>query len=83
MVQTQIELTEEQAKALEKIAHEQNIPLSDLIRKSIDQWLCSETPILPDSELKNRALAIAGRFKSGLGDLSKRHDDYFSGPESP
>ena len=77
MIQTQIELTEEQMAALEEMAKRRHISPSDLIREGVDNLLRCE--IAPgNAELKQRALAVAGRFRSGLGDLSKRHDDYLA-----
>ena len=78
MVQTQIQLTEEQMAALEELARKRHLSLSDLIRESVDNLLRSAAGslTLEQNEQKRRALAVAGRFKSGLGDLAKRHDDY-------
>lgn len=70
MVQTEIQL-------LEKLARQRNVSVSDLIHEGIDNLL--RCTIITDSdELKRRARAIAGCFKSGLGDLSRRHDDYLA-----
>jgi hypothetical protein len=75
MVQTQIQLTEEQMTALGELAKKRHLPLPNLIQEAIDHLLRSiVTPT--KAEQKERALAIAGRFKSGLGDLARRHDDY-------
>ena len=75
MVQTQIQLTEEQMTALGELAKKRRLSLPNLIQEAIDQLLRSVvTPT--KAEQKERALAIAGRFKSGLGDLARRHDDY-------
>jgi hypothetical protein len=77
MVQTQIQLTEEQMAALEELAKKRQLSLADLIRESVDNLLRSAAGS-PTLEQKRRALAVAGRFKSGLGDLAKRHDDYLA-----
>jgi predicted Zn-dependent peptidase len=77
MIQTQIQLTEEQMEALEELAKRRNVSTIDLIREGIDNLLRSSA-ISSKAELKQRALAVAGRFRSGLGDLSKRHDDYLA-----
>ena len=75
MVQTQIQLTEEQMAALGELAKQRHLSLADLIQEGIDHLLRSVgTP--SKAERKEHALAIAGRFKSGLGDLARRHDDY-------
>ena len=75
MVQTQIELTEEQMSALEKLAKKRRISLSNLVQEGINNVLRSEVT-RSDAEMKQRALDVAGRFRSGLGDLSRRHDEY-------
>ena len=75
MVQTQIQLTEEQMTALGDLAKKRHLSLPNLIQEAIDHLLRSVvTP--SKAEQKERALAIAGRFKSGLGDLARHHDDY-------
>ena len=77
MVQTQIELSEKQMEALEALANQRHTSVSDIVRESIDYLLQAE-PTFYSEDQKQKALAAAGRFKSGLGDLSKRHDDYLS-----
>ena len=75
MVRTQIELTEKQMTALEELAKKRRVSISNLVREGVHNLLQSEA-IYYNPERKQRALAIAGRFKSGRGDMSKRHDDY-------
>lgn len=77
MIQTQIQLTEEQTSALEELARRRNMSVSELIYEGIDILLKS-APIPKTDERKQRALAVAGRFRSGLGDLSRRHDKYLA-----
>lgn len=76
MFQTQIELTETQFTALEELAIERQVSLTDLIHEAIDRLL--QAAVVEDAERRRRALAAAGRFNSGLGDLSTRHDDYLA-----
>lgn len=75
MVQTEIQLTVEQMAALEELAKRKNISIADLICEGIDNLLQSAA-IPGNAERKQLALAVAGRFRSGLKDLSRRHDDY-------
>ncbi|MBI2876705.1 MAG: ribbon-helix-helix protein, CopG family [Candidatus Tectomicrobia bacterium] len=75
MVQTEIQLTEEQMAALEELAKRRNVSVADLVCEGIDNLLRSAA-IPGDVERKQRALAVDGRFRSGLRDLSRRHDDY-------
>ena len=81
MISTQVELTEKQVKALEALAQKRHLSLADLIRESIDSLLQAE-PVLYTEEQKRRALAAVGRYKSGLGDLARRHDDYLTEPSA-
>lgn len=77
MIRTQVQLTEEQARALKEIAHRENASIAELTRRAIDQWL-QTTGAVPMSERRRRALAVAGRFRSGETDISERHDDYLA-----
>jgi predicted transcriptional regulator len=75
MVRTQIQLTEEQAKKLKRIAKQRGISMSAMIRRSIDSVLALEyNP--DDAEVRERAIAAAGRLHSGTGDLASKHDQY-------
>ena len=75
MVRTQIQLTEEQAALLRETAERENCSVAALIRRAIDQCF---RPGAQASvrERRLRAMAVAGRHRSGLGDLSQEHDRY-------
>lgn len=75
MVRTQIQLTEEQAKALKKLASSRHLSIAELIRQGVDAVLRSNVTIDAE-EKRKRAIAIAGRFSSGKRDISKEHDKY-------
>ncbi len=77
MVRTQIQITEEQAAAVKRLARLRGISMAELIRKSIDQVLRTEGPI-DDEERRRRALSVIGCCHSGLGDLAEHHDDYLA-----
>lgn len=71
----QIELSDEQAKDLERIAARKGQSVPELILASVNTLLIRETP--PDrEELRRRALEISGRYRSGLKDLAAEHDRY-------
>ncbi|MBC7106717.1 MAG: ribbon-helix-helix domain-containing protein [Firmicutes bacterium] len=77
MVRTQIQLTEEQFAALKALAAAQGISMAELIRRGVN--LVLESPgQLSHAERIRRAIAVAGRFRSGLRDLSVRHDEYLA-----
>jgi hypothetical protein len=77
MVRTQIQLSEKQAKALKKLAARRNVSVAELIRQAVDEQLRAAGGVDRD-ERKRRALAAAGRFHSGLTDLSTEHDHYLA-----
>jgi hypothetical protein len=76
MIRTQIQLTEEQAKTLKEIASRQGKSVAELIRISVDEWIRSSA-FVDRKEQRRRAIAAVGKFSSGLGDLSEKHDQYF------
>ncbi|MDI6906369.1 MAG: ribbon-helix-helix protein, CopG family [Thermoanaerobacterales bacterium] len=75
MLRTQVQLTEQQFAALKAMAAAEGVSMAELIRRGVDLVLRSPGPV--DREVRvRRAVAAAGRFRSGLGDLAARHDDY-------
>jgi predicted DNA-binding ribbon-helix-helix protein len=77
MIRTQIQLTERQMEQLKTAAARRGISMAELIRQSIDQMV-EKTGELSSRELRDRAAAAAGRFRSGRSDVSLRHDDYLT-----
>jgi len=77
MLRTQIQLTEEQSQELKALAAERRISVAELIRQAAEDLL-RETSTLSRAEMKRRAMAAAGRFRSGEKDLSTGHDDHLA-----
>jgi hypothetical protein len=77
MVRTQIQLTEDQAKALKKIARSRHLSVAEVIRKAIDAIIKSSS-VIDIEERHKRAMEIVGRFGSGKRDISKKHDLYLT-----
>jgi len=75
MVTRHIELTDEQNRLLEEIAVHEGKSVSELVRAGVDELLRNERAHLRD-DLKQRAAALSGRYRSGLPDLSTEHDRY-------
>jgi len=77
MVRTQIQLTEEQVKALRKISTNSHLSIAELIRRAVDAMIKSRVTVDPDERLK-RALEVVGKFSSGKRDISRKHDAYLA-----
>jgi hypothetical protein len=77
MVRTQIQLTEDQAKALKEIAQSRHLSVAELIRKAVDTVIKSNT-VVNAEERHQRAMEIVGKFSSGKHDVSKKHDLYLT-----
>lgn len=77
MFRTQIQLTDEQSQDLKKLAAERRTSVAELIRQAAEDLL-RQTSLLGRSERKERAAAVAGRFRSGKQDISAEHDDYLA-----
>lgn len=74
MVRTQIQISSEQAAGLKRLAAERKTSISELVREGIAAVL----RLRAGDDQKARALAAAGKFRSGLTDLSEKHDQYFA-----
>lgn len=75
MRRVQVQLTEEQAKALSERARTARQPVAAVIREAVDALIATDQRALRHE----RAVAAIGGFHSGLGDLAERHDDYVDG----
>ncbi len=75
MVRTQILLTEEQSAALREVAVREGRSIADLVRDGVDALLRQRQGVGRD-EIKRRSLEALGRYRSGLTDVSRRHDHY-------
>ncbi len=76
MVRTQIQLSEKQAKLVKSISAEQGISVSEVIRRAIDSM--EKFSMDYDAGKKKLALEVVGKFSSGKGDISEKHDEYLS-----
>jgi 16S rRNA U516 pseudouridylate synthase RsuA-like enzyme len=74
MIRTQIQLTEEQARELKRIAAERGISVAALIREAVAKTLAADDR----PARRRRALAAVGRFGSGRRDVSAERDRYLA-----
>ena len=77
MVRTQVQLREEQVRALKKLASARGVSMAELIRQSVDALIRSSRGVDPE-ERRRRAIAAAGRFRSGASDVSSEHDRHLA-----
>ena len=75
MVRTQIQLTEEQARAVKRMASAEGVSAAEIIRRAIGKIIRADKA-LDEGERHKRALAIVGKFRSGKRDISGKHDEY-------
>jgi hypothetical protein len=73
MIRTQIQLTEEQARALREVASSEGVSMAQVVRRGIEEVL-RERRLPSRSDDRRRALAVVGRFRSGRPDLGAEHD---------
>ena len=72
MKRVQLQLTDEQAAALRRHADETGEAMAATVRTALDEWIAK----YERDALWERALAVSGKFHSGLGDLAENHDFY-------
>jgi Arc/MetJ-type ribon-helix-helix transcriptional regulator len=77
MVRTQIQLTEQQARRLKRLAAAEGLSMAELIRRSVDELLASPK-VASGDQRRQRAAALSGRFRSGVSDLSSHHDRHLA-----
>ena len=75
MVRTQIQLTDDQAKTVKKLAMVRGVSMAEFIRQAVEKVIHSGPEIDREERVK-RARDIAGKFSSGKSDVSRKHDDY-------
>ena len=77
MVKTQVQLPEDDLTELRKIAAEEGVSVSELVRRGVKQVLGGKRKPSRE-ELWERASRVVGRYHSGCTDIGRRHDDYLA-----
>lgn len=75
MIRTQIQLTEEQSVRLRQAARSSGVSTAEVIRRSVDRYLEQEAAASSGGS-RSAILEVIGKWRSGLSDISRRHDDY-------
>ena len=77
MVRAQVQFTEEQAEALRQLSAESGKSIAEIVRLGVELYLDAQTR--PSRrERVERALRFAGKYSSGLTDVSVNHDRYLA-----
>jgi Ribbon-helix-helix protein, copG family len=77
MVRTQVQLTENQLKALRHASAETGKSIAELIRLGVEQYLAGRNDVSREERIE-RAIRVGSRFSSGLTDVSVNHDKYLA-----
>jgi predicted DNA-binding protein len=76
MIRTQISISQAQARRLRRLAADRGISMAHVVREAIDAYAPDDAAAR--DERVRRAISAAGRFSSGLSDVSDRHDEYLA-----
>ncbi len=73
MIRTQIQITDQQAAGLRRLAAERGVSIATLVREGIQHVLAEEDA----DAVWQRALSVVGAFHGGGGEnVSEEHDRY-------
>lgn len=75
MVRTQVQFTEGQLEALRARAAREETSVSEMVRRAVEAWVATEAPW---SETRQRAIAVAGQFRSDRSDVARNHDQHLA-----
>lgn len=77
MIRVQVQLPEEQLRRVKSLASRSKVSIAEILRRAVGGYVQLER--MPDpAEKRRRAMAVAGQFRSGRRDVSRRHDDYLT-----
>jgi hypothetical protein len=76
MIRTQIQLTDEQARALKRLSAKKGKSVAELIRSSVDD-LIRRGGDIDQAELRQRALQAVGKL-NGPKNLAADHDQFLA-----
>lgn len=74
MIRTQVQITDDQARALKETASARGISIAEVIRQALDQHFAGQA----SEPRRLRAVRAIGGFRSGRRDVSARHDDHLA-----
>ena len=78
MIRTQIQLTDDQAEKLKDFSASHHQSMAETIRQAVDTFM-TERSGRNVADARKKAIAAAGKFKSGMANLSEDHDEHLAG----
>ena len=72
MIRTQIQLSDDQARRLKRLAAQRGVSVAELIREGAER-------VLADSDVDERwrrASELVGRYRDPVPNVAARHDDF-------
>jgi hypothetical protein len=72
MIRTQIQLEASTFEEVKAYAHRLGVSFAEVVRMSLREKMSGRQ----DSSAWEDSLRVAGKYRSGLKDLSEKHDDY-------
>jgi hypothetical protein len=76
MVRMQIQLTEDQARAVRRLARERGVSIAAVIRDAVERSLAERPGARHDAW--ERALSVVGKFRGPGGSVAEDHDEWFA-----
>jgi len=77
MVRVQIQFAKPQLDGLKRLAAEEGKSVAELVRSGMEFYVRTR-PKAGGADRTERARKAAGRFRSGLKDVSRNHDRYLA-----
>ena len=77
MIRTQVQFTQDQWAALRRLSAATGKSIAELVRDGIDQYLTANHSANAEDRIA-RALRVAGKFSSGVSDVSAAHDRHLA-----
>ena len=72
MIRTQVQFDEEQYRGIKELASQQQMSISAVVRRAVDQLLVTRKP--GRESLYRDALKVAGKHKADSHDVASNHD---------
>jgi hypothetical protein len=74
VIRTQVQLSDQQSRALKATAAARGVSIAEVIRQALDQHLGAQV----GESRRQRAIRAIGGYRSGRHDVSVRHDDHLA-----